>query len=187
MVCRNVGMWTRPSLTRVSTDPVGSTFDLKADGKPVICYYNGYIGSEDMPMPAGRTGGAKKLGIQNIAEHPMQGRAVLFDLEKHFGLGCIAGMKEIKQIIEKDKIVIKSGDFAVFHTGAGKVLMDAQGDITPEKWKNVTECGLDGRDPELLQWVTDSGFVALISDNVGLRASVLMGSLRSLIGGEARS
>lgn len=168
---------------------VGSTFDVNGDGKPVICYCeesdfggavrlqcltfrdptltdNGYLADKHIILPSGRKGGAKALGVQNLAEHPIQGRAVLFDLFRHYGPGVVVGMAELREIMKKDNIEVKHGDFVLFHTGFGQMLMDAKGDVSAELWEN-TLAGLDGRDPELLEWITESGVVALISDNVG--------------------
>lgn len=109
--------------------------------------------------------GAKHLGVENMAEHPIQGRAVMIDLDRHFGRSRqFIGMKQIREVIEKDKIEVRKGDFVLFHTGFGDMLMKAAGNPTKELLEN-TGAVLDGRDPELLQWVTDSGVVALISDN----------------------
>lgn len=111
-------------------------------------------------------GGAKSLGVQNMAEHVIQGRGILFDVHKHFGTGKNIGYAELKQIMEKDKIEVRKGDFALFHFGTGQMIMDMQGDMTDEDWATIN-CGLNGQDPELLKWITDSGVVALIGDNVG--------------------
>lgn len=158
---------------------MGGVFDLNGDGKPAICYYNGYSADKHIhgPVKFGPDGkqigtnekhvGAKALGVQNLAEHPIQGRAVMIDLARHYGTGRTkVGYKEIKAIIDKDKVEVRKGDFVLFHTGYGKMLMEAGGNPTKEQLFG-TGCTLDGRDPELLQWVTDSGIVALISDNVG--------------------
>jgi hydrogenase maturation factor len=156
---------------------VGATFDLTGNG-PEICYYNGHTADKHIhgPVKYGIDGkpfgtndhhrGAKALGVQTLAEHPIQGRAVLLDLAKHFGTGRTKlGYKEIKKVIDTDKIDVRKGDFVVLHTGYGDMLMKAAGNPTKEQLFG-TGCTLDGRDPELLQWVTDSGIVALISDNV---------------------
>ncbi|KAI9034581.1 hypothetical protein DFJ74DRAFT_700957 [Hyaloraphidium curvatum] len=161
---------------------VGGVFDPKGDGKPVMCFYNGYQAQEHIKGPVvyspdGKVlekhehhPGAHALGVQNLAEHPIQGRAVMIDLAKHFGTGRNKiGYKQLKEVIEKDKIDVKKGDFVLLHTGYGQMLMDAKGQPTKELLFG-TGAVLDGRDPELLQWVTDSGVVALISDNYAVEA-----------------
>lgn len=73
---------------------VGQMFDADADGKPEIVYYNGYRGHEDIISPVDyRDGaekpvpgpyGARKLGVENMAQACVQGRAVMIDLYAHF-------------------------------------------------------------------------------------------------------
>ena len=73
---------------------VGSMFDADGDGKPERVFYNGFRGGEhirgpsdaaDAGMPdrpgATSTSKAYALGIENMAETCVQGRAVLIDLE----------------------------------------------------------------------------------------------------------
>ena len=111
-------------------------------------------------------GGATALGVQNMAEKVVQGRGVLFDVKKHFGLGTKIGWKELKEIIEKDKIEDRKGDFELNHFGTGQMIMDMKGPMTDEAWATINS-GLDGQDPELLKWITESGVVALVADTVG--------------------
>src|SRR3989454_62680 len=66
---------------------IGSRFDADGDGKRETVFYNGFRAGEDVrPAPEARSGEAwakyegteaKALGIQNLAEHGAQGRAVL--------------------------------------------------------------------------------------------------------------
>ncbi len=64
-----------------------------ATGVPEPLYYNGFKAGSDVvgPQPdAGRDGCghlsyAHKLGVENMAAKAIQGRAVLVDLEKHYG------------------------------------------------------------------------------------------------------
>lgn len=110
--------------------------------------------------------GALALGVENLAEHPIQGRAVLLDFEKHFGCKKqIFGWKQLKEVLEKDKIEVRKGDFVLFHYGCGRKIVAAKGKITKEEWA-VTACGLDGRDKDILNWITETGCVALCADNV---------------------
>ncbi|KAI9015340.1 hypothetical protein DFJ74DRAFT_259211 [Hyaloraphidium curvatum] len=163
---------------------VGGLFDLDGEGKPVVCYYNGYKAGEHIVGPAtyapdfsgtvlshdGAHVGARALGVQNLAEHPVQGRAVMIDLERHYGRGKrTVGWKEVKAVMDKDGVVVKKGDFVLFHTGFGRMLMEANGKVTKEMW-NGTGCALDGRDQHLLDWITESGAVALIADNVAVES-----------------
>ena len=45
--------------------------------------------------PSGQESGARKLGVENMAVHGVQGRAVMVDLEAHFGRsGKIVGYED---------------------------------------------------------------------------------------------
>ncbi len=65
---------------------VGQLFDADGDGVAEPVYYNGYrayehIGGDRQSQELG----ARALGIENMAETGVQGRAVLVDLHPHFG------------------------------------------------------------------------------------------------------
>src|SRR3546814_14593709 len=71
---------------------VGSMFDVHGTGEPVPVYYNGYAGGEHIQgaSRAAEDGEhqpvrAARLGIDNFAATPIQGRGVLVDLRRHFG------------------------------------------------------------------------------------------------------
>ena len=47
----------------------------------------------------------------------VQGRAVMIDLEAHFGRsGQIVGYEELMRVLEVDKIVVEPGDFVCIRT-----------------------------------------------------------------------
>jgi hypothetical protein len=71
-------------------------------------------------------------------------------------------------ITEKDKVVVERGDFVCFRTGFDQVLLEF--DRKPDESINDICAVLDGRDARLQQWVTDSGAVALISDNYAVES-----------------
>ena len=153
---------------------VGSRFDADGDGKPELVFYNGWrAGEHVVPAPDKKTDTwerfegteARALGIQNMAEHGAQGRGVMIDLHHHFGrkrlaVGCDALMK----VLEVDKVKIEKGDMVCLYTGFADVLLEMK--KKPDaKVVNETCTGLDGRDPGLLQWITDSGLVCIMADN----------------------
>ncbi|KXS20500.1 hypothetical protein M427DRAFT_52107 [Gonapodya prolifera JEL478] len=155
---------------------VGSMWDISGKGKPVHCYYNGYLPNVDIVGPVayhsdgtettlGEHKGALKLGVENLAEKPIQGRAVLIDLEHYYGRGRTwIGYKEIQHVLKSDNIVVEKGDMVCLHTGFGAMILEENGE--PSKHMMENSCAvLDGRDPQLLQWVTDTGLVSLIADN----------------------
>lgn len=75
---------------------VGAFFDVDDDGKSEKVYYNGYRANEhvigpfdyqpDGDVPVDGPYGALALDISNFARKGIQGRGVMIDLKKHFGL-----------------------------------------------------------------------------------------------------
>jgi kynurenine formamidase len=163
---------------------VGSMFDADGDGKPERVFYNGFRGGEhirgpsdaaDAGMPdrpgATSTSKAYALGIENMAETCVQGRAVLIDLEAHLGRDrTVVGYDALMRIMAADKVVVEPGDMVCLHTGFGQMLIDAAGKPTNEQLHGSC-AALDGRDQPLLQWITDTGLSALIADNYAVEAS----------------
>ena len=159
---------------------VGQLFDADSDGKPEIVFYNGYragehiIGPVDYPadyrdgqaVERGEHVGANALGVENMAAHPIQGRGVMIDLERHFGRGeKFVSYDELMRIMEADKVEVEEGDLVCFRTGYDRVILDMNKN-PDRKVLDANPCaGLDGRDERLLNWITRSGVVALISDN----------------------
>jgi len=160
---------------------VGQMFDIDGDGKPEDVFYNGWRAGPDIagpftyqctqphanPVPPG----AHKLGVENMAKACIQGRAVMIDLEAHYGRsGQVVGYDEMMAVLEKDRVVIEPGDMVCLRTGFAQMLleMNKQPDV-PKLFAST--CALDGRDTRLQQWITDSGMVALIADNYGVEST----------------
>lgn len=172
---------------------VGAFFDVDGNGKQEKVYYNGYRANEHVvgpfdyqpgaDVPVDGPYGARALSIANFARTPIQGRGVLIDLKKHFGLERhYVSRDDIEHILSVDKIVVEKGDILLFRTGFTEVLveMNRQPDIDI---LNQTGAVLDGRDSRLLQWITDSGVAALCADNYaveGLPARAALGRRPSL-------
>jgi kynurenine formamidase len=155
---------------------IGSRFDADGDGVAEAVFYNGFRAGEQLvaaredpaaiadwarfPGPA-----ANALGIENLAEHGVQGRAVLIDLEHHIGRTRKAvGYAELMGICEADDIVLETGDMVCLHTGFADTLMSMNRDPDVAHL-HATGSGLDGNDARLLEWIVDSGLACLISDN----------------------
>jgi hypothetical protein len=157
---------------------IGHMFDADGDGIPEAVFYNGYrlgeeiAGSQD-PADAGATGtfpavqttAVTALDVAGVAVTGVQGRGVMIDLEAHFGRGTTAaGYDELMRVLEADEIEIGEGDLVCVHTGYGQLLLDME--RRPDRAVlGGARAGLNGRDQRLLDWITDSGVVALISDN----------------------
>lgn len=155
---------------------MGSRFDADGDGQAEAVFYNGFragvdiaAASEDAAAPAdwarypGPAAGA--LGIENLAEHGVQGRAVLIDLEAQVGRTRTAvGYDALMRILDADGVTVEPGDMVCLHTGFGDTLMamNRQPDVAR---LHATGSGLDGHDARLLQWIVDSRLACLIADN----------------------
>jgi kynurenine formamidase len=154
---------------------VGAMFDADGDGEPEALFYNGFRAGVDVvgPLPEAGDGHgcyAYRLGIENMAEKPIQGRGVLVDLEKHLGRAhTYVGYDELMAVVEADGVVVEPGDMLVLHTGYATELLAMGGTPDPERVHAMCAV-LDGRDERLLQWISDSGIAALIADNYGVEA-----------------
>jgi hypothetical protein len=152
---------------------VGQTFDADGDGTAEMVYYNGYRAGEHVVGPLDyATGkkveapmGARRLGIEHMAAKAVQGRAVMIDLEAHFGRERkFVGFAELMQVLEKDAVEVEPGDMVCLRTGFAKVVLDMK--RAPDEQVLHNACAvLDGRDERLLDWITQSGLSALIADN----------------------
>ncbi len=157
---------------------VGGMFDADGDGVPEPLYYNGFKAGTDIvgPQPdAGRDGCghlsyAHKLGVENMAAKPIQGRAVMVDLEKHFGRDHKhVDYDGFRRVLDADKVIVEPGDMLVLYTGFSDEIMKMDKKVDPAR-AHAMCCVLEGRDQRLLQWITDSQISALIADNYGVEA-----------------
>lgn len=159
---------------------IGSMFDADGDGEPEAVYYNGFRAGVDVLGPttaegAGifdfarieqrSTSGARHLGIENMSERCVQGRAVMVDLHAHLGRKRTVVDHELQMsILRKDAITIEAGDMVCLHTGFAAHVLDMNRE--PDMQALDASCAvLQGSDPRLLQWITDSDLSALIADN----------------------
>ncbi|MFI0473250.1 cyclase family protein [Halomonas sp. HMF6819] len=149
---------------------VGALFDANGDGKAERCYYNGYRAeehiqgpgnAEDMESPSR----AKRLGVENMAMHGMQGRGVLVDLARVFGPGrTLVGYHELMHALETLGVTVEAGDMLVMRTGFAEEIVKMNGSPDLDTLKR-TGAVLDGRDKALLEWISDSQISALCADN----------------------
>src|SRR5438270_6117761 len=146
---------------------VRKTFDADGDVKPEIVFYNGSRAGEHIIGPVdyrdgqaierGEHVGAKALGIENMAAHPVQGRGVMIDLEHHFGRGeKFVSYDELMRIMEADKVVVEEADLVCFRTGYDRVIL-GMGKNPDAGTLAASPCAaLDGRDERILNWITKS-------------------------------
>ena len=170
---------------------VGQMFDVHGDGVLQDVFYNGFAANTDIAGPsiftaAGMTPndlappGAHRLGVENMAESCLQGRGVMIDLAAHFGrTGRVVGYEDLMRVLEADRVEVEPGDLVCFRTGFGQALL-AMNRTPDAKTLFATTSALDGRDDRLLQWVTASGAVALISDNYAVEATPARGCLDAM-------
>ncbi|MDH3665551.1 MAG: cyclase family protein [Paracoccaceae bacterium] len=151
---------------------VGAEFDADGDGVAEKVFYNGWRGGEHIApgAPCEDCGGltgveATKLGIENMAETCVQGRAVMIDLHAMHGDAHVdidyAGLSDA---MAAQNVTVEAGDMVCFHTGFSRKIVEMGG--KPDKKVLHGSCAaLEGRDPELQDWIRDSGIAALIADN----------------------
>lgn len=159
---------------------VGALFDADGDGVAEPVFYNGFPGRDVMLGPtdvaqsgavpgtmveARSTSNATVLSVAGMAEKCLQGRAVMIDLFAHFGRRRHpVGYDDLMRVMAADGITVEMGDFVCLRTGFDEVILSCNKE--PDKYLLETSCtGLDGTDQRLLQWISDSGLVALIADN----------------------
>jgi len=158
---------------------VGNRFDADGDGHAEVVYYNGFKAGRDIvgtyDYESGRATdsgapGARRLGIENMAQACIQGRAVMIDLWRHFGrTPHRVTFNDLTRILEQDEVIVEKGDIVLFHTGFGQILMDMKGN--PSEIVHNVCAGLEGQDRRLLDWITDTGLVALVADNHSVEAT----------------
>src|SRR5690606_21186055 len=116
----------------------GREFDIHGDGNLVPVYYNGFRAGVHIKGPtdskdAGTTNiaellstsRASALGIEPMAKSAIQGRAVLIDLEAHFGKGrTVVNNEMLADVIEKQNVVIEPGDMLCLHTGFAQRILE---------------------------------------------------------------
>ncbi|MBO9473657.1 cyclase family protein [Shimia sp. R10_1] len=149
----------------------GSMFDVYGDGNQEPVYYNGFRAHTDVILnKKNHSTQAKKLGIEHMACHGVQGRGVLVDLHSHFGdfPRHEVNYDDLMRVLECDDIEIQSGDILCLWTGLDKLIMQAQGE--PDASLKNACAVMDGHDPKLLKWITDSGIAAIVSDNLAIEA-----------------
>ncbi len=162
---------------------VGSLFDADGDGRAEHVFYNGFRGGEHIEGPAdaaqagvpsgpnaGSTSRAGALGIENMASACVQGRGIMIDLHAHYGRDRkLVGHDGLMRVMEADGVTVEPGDMVCLHTGFGQMLLEMGG--TPDQHALHHACPvLNGRDHELLRWITDSGLSVLIADNYAVEA-----------------
>lgn len=168
-----VVLYTQYSTQWDSFAHVGSMFDVMGDGRPSPVFYNGFAAGEHIVGRPSRAASmeevqpvaAKRLGIENFAATPIQGRGVLLDLRKAFGdERTEVDFDMLTSAMAAQNVEIQVGDMLCLHTGFADMVLSMDGDPDRERLHN-SGCVLDGRDPHLLEWIKECGIAALVADN----------------------
>lgn len=151
----------------------GQLFDADGDGVEAPVYYNGFRGGDDVVGPkedakgdgSGSTAFTKHLGLEHMAEHGVQGRGVLIDLEHHLGEERTpVTLDMLQDIMAKDNVVVEPGDMLLLHTGFADQILRWEKNPDPVKIHTMYS-HLDASDDSLLDWIRDSRISALAADN----------------------
>ena len=148
----------------------GAMFDVNGDGNPVPVYYNGFRAGEEVVMSEDKTTSARKLGIEHMAGHGVQGRGVMVDLFSEFGEfpRKEVGYDDLMRVMEKDGVEVEKGDMLCLWTGLDQMIMRMKGNPDP---KIKEACAvLNGFDDKLLNWIIDSEISVIASDNLAVEA-----------------
>lgn len=141
----------------------GSMFDQGEGLEPL--YYNGFKAKSTECIGVDK---ALPIGIENMAETGVQGRAVLVDLKNEVGTEqrIEVGYELFMSILEKQNIVIKKGDILCLWTGLDELIIENNKAVGTNL---QTKCAvLDGWDDKLLEWISSSGISAIASDNLAI-------------------
>ena len=169
---------------------VGALFDTEGNGRLRATYYNGYrghehiLGPQDHGLPDRDEYGAparyqplccvgcapdesvaRALGVENLAVKGMQGRGVLVDLKRVYGVEFRdIGYDELMRAMDDSGATVEQGDMLLLRTGFAELVLSMQ--RQPDEHRLHHSCvALDGGDDRLLKWISDSGIAALIADN----------------------
>lgn len=157
---------------------LGALFDADGDGVPEPVYYNGWRAGEHVTAPAWTPGivdwccsegvTAHRLGIEQMATTGVQGRGVLIDLHAIAGRSRrLIGWDDLSRAMREQRVTVEEGDLVCLWTGFDQVILEQP--AMPDAHALHESCAvIDGFDEGIQRWITDSGLVALISDNYGV-------------------
>lgn len=147
---------------------VGALFDADGDGVAEAVYYNGFRAGTDIEGPTHDSvhgSYARKLSVAGMAQSGVQGRGVLVDLLRAFGPGrTIVGHDALQDAMRAQGVSLRPGDILMLRTGYAEALLDMQ-DAPDPAALDRTGAVLDGTDPALLGWLSESRLAAIAADN----------------------
>jgi len=166
-----VTIWTQYSTQWDALAHWGQEFDADGDGVAEIVYYNGFT-AKDHVLGPDREGGpcALKLGLERLAETCAQGRGVMLDLAATHGREYArVGYEGVMRALDKQKASVEPGDFLCVYTGWADEVLAMKKNPDFDRLRSMCAV-LDGNDKALLNWITESGIVAICADNLGVEA-----------------
>jgi kynurenine formamidase len=158
----------------------GSLFDVDGSGERKRVFYNGWQIVDQNNQGIQGELGARAVSIASMAETGVQGRGVMVNLHRHLGEARTqVGLDALLAIMEADRVNVSEGDILCLHTGLGQLILDspAQG---PDRSIRLACAVLDGSDQALLNWITDSGIVAIAADNLAVESSSTLGVRKNI-------
>jgi kynurenine formamidase len=143
-------MYTQYSTQWDAFSHIGSHFDANGDGEAEICYYNGTYPGPD---------------VEDMATACIQGRGVMVDLHRRFGNERVrVDRAMLEDVMREQKVTVEAGDILALHTGLAQIMLEMHKNPTKEALHGSCAV-LDGHDPALLEWITESGVAAIVADN----------------------
>ena len=148
----------------------GSLFDIDGSGELHPVYYNGYRANEHITKDTNQNVSAHSLGIENMAKHGVQGRGVMVDLHSSYGdfPRKVVGYDDLMYLMQQQRAEIEEGDILCLWTGLDEIIIRMGGQ--PDEEIKTACAVLNGWDQKLLNWITDSGVSAIVSDNLAIEA-----------------
>lgn len=147
---------------------VGALFDADGDGVAEPVYYNGHRADVDVlgAEPGSLHGSfARRINVAGMAASGLQGRGVLVDLARAYGMERrLIGLTELQAALRDQEVEIREGDILMLRTGYAEALLDMQDAPDPEGLDR-TGSVLDGTDTALHQWIGASRIAAIAADN----------------------
>ena len=158
----------------------GSLFDVDGSGERKRVCYNGWQIVDANNQGVQGELGARALSIANMAETCVQGRGVMIDLHRHLGEARThVNLEMLLKIMEADRVSVSEGDILCLHTGLGQLIVDSPPE-GPDPSMRLACAVLDGSDPALLNWITESGVAAIAADNLAVESSSTLGVRKNI-------
>lgn len=137
----------------------GAMFDADGDGNAEIVYYNAHYPAPD---------------VDAMATIGLQGRGVMVDLHRRYGNDrVVVTHAMLSEVMRDQNVTVEPGDVLCLHTGFAQLLLDWKKSPDPALVHNACAV-LEGSDPQLHAWITESGIAALVADNHAVEVPAIL-------------